>query len=515
LLLLSALPSSLLLSVTHHISNDVAAVPLLWVIPLALYVGSFVLAFATRPPLPLWLVRVALPFVLLAVVVSLALRLSQPVLPLMVVHLAGLFALALLCHGEIAAMRPPVEGLTAYYFWISLGGVLGGAFGALVAPLLFPSVVEYPLALLLASLMVYRVPRPSAMGGGRRERILDVVLPLALAGLATGLLLRGRGAALTGNAVALALVFGPLVLACLTFRHRPLRFTLGAGAILLSSTLFYVDHGQVILTARSFFGVHRVRAVPVEQGQTYHILVHGNTVHGMQAREGEARMEPLTYYHRGGPAGQLFSALRLAEPAKPVAVVGLGTGGMACYGAPGQRWDFYEIDPLVERVARDPRYFTFLRDCPPQSVVTLGDGRLALQQAPPAAYATIVLDAYNSDAIPLHLITREAVQLYLDKLLPEGVLVFHISNRHLDLAPVLGGLASDADLICLVREDASVTPAEAAQGKSPSRWAVMARRAVDLGPLLGDARWRRASEVAGVSLWTDDYVSILPIFRWG
>jgi hypothetical protein len=359
------------------------------------------------------------------------------------------------------------------------------------------------------------VPRPGAMLGERRERVLDVVLPLALAGLATGLLLRGRGAALTGNVVVVALVFGPLVLACLTFRHRPLRFTLGAGAILLTSTLLYVDHGQVILTARSFFGVHRVRAVPVEQGPTYHILVHGNTVHGMQAREGAARMEPLTYYHRAGPAGQLFSALRLAEPAKPVAVVGLGTGGMACYGAPGQRWDFYEIDPLVERMARDPRYFTFLRDCPPQSVVTLGDGRLALHRAPPAAYATIVLDAYNSDAIPLHLITREALKLYLDKLLPEGVLIFHISNRHLDLAPVLGGLAGDAALICLVREDASVTPDEAAQGKTPSRWAVMARRSVDLDPLLGDARWRRAPEVAGVSLWTDDYVSILPIFRWG
>ncbi|MGH2351166.1 MAG: spermidine synthase, partial [Chloroflexota bacterium] len=461
-LLLAAAPSSLLLSVTAHISSDIAAVPLLWVIPLAIYLLTFVLVFARRPLLSHRLMVRALPFVLLPLVVALAVRATQPILPLMALHLAGLFVVSMVCHGEVAADRPPSHYLTEFYFWLALGGVLGGAFSALAAPLLFNTVAEYPLALVVACLAGYRhhdAPDDRDDRGerrttaGRRERVLDVGLPLALGALAAGLLLRGREGGLTTSAVGIALVFGPVALICLSFRRRPLRFGLAIAAILLASAQFYVDRGDVLLVERSFFGVHRVRRATLEPDTSYHVLVHGTTVHGLQSLDPSRRQEPLLYYHSSGPVGQIFRALGPGDAARPVAVVGLGAGGLACYGAPGQRWYFYEIDPEVERIARDPQYFTFLRDCPPDVQVILGDARLSLTEAPPGAYHLIVLDAYSSDAIPIHLITREALAIYLDKLAAGGVLAFHISTRHLDLAPVLGRLARDAGLVCLVQED--------------------------------------------------------------
>ena len=201
-----------------------------------------------------------------------------------------------------------------------------------------------------------------------------------------------------------------------------------------------------MLEQRSAFGVHRVRQVTLDHGSTYHVLVHGNTVHGVQRRDAGHLQAPQAYYVPSGPVGQVFATLGLGAGTRPVGVVGLGAGGLACYGGPGQSWQFFEIDPLVAEIARDPRYFTFLRDCPPRSEVVLGDGRLTLSRVPDAHFGAIVLDAYSSDAIPVHLLTREALSLYLRKLAPGGVLVFHLSSRHLDLAPVLGGLAAGAGL---------------------------------------------------------------------
>jgi hypothetical protein len=278
-------------------------------------------------------------------------------------------------------------------------------------------------------------------------------------------------------------------------------------AILLASTAYRGAEGRVVRAERSFFGVHRVALDPSGR---YHALFHGTTLHGMQSLEAVRRREPLTYFHPSGPLGQLFGALR---PARAVGVVGLGAGSLACYARPGQAWTFYEIDPVVLRLARDIRYFTFLADCLPDTPVVLGDARLSLAREAGPRYDLLVLDAYSSDAPPLHLLTREAFGVYLDRLAPGGLLVFNVSNRHFDLEPVVGTQARALGLAGLVRDDAEVEPAAWDLGKRPSQWVVLARDPARLAALARDGRWAPPRVAADARPWTDDFASLLPTLR--
>ena len=344
-LCLALVPSGLLLAVTTHITTDLAAVPLLWVVPLALYLLTYVIAFARRPWLRhVWMLK-AQPFVLIPLVLLFTWTLPFWVgLPL---HLLCLFVSALVCHGELARLRPHAEHLTEFYFWLALGGALGGAFTALLAPLLFDGVFEYPIALAAACLL-----RPMrAPEGGRRA--MDFILPLAI-----GALIAARGGGLDLGLpdlgmLGMLLVCVPSAVALYALAERPLGFGLGIAAA-LAAALLTADGHMVVARERSFFGVYTVKRDPAG----YHVLVHGTTVHGAQSVDPSGWREPLTYYHRDGPLGHLFSALG-ARP-RAIGVVGLGAGAVACYRRPGQRWTFYEIDPLVERIARDQRYFHYL-----------------------------------------------------------------------------------------------------------------------------------------------------------
>ena len=238
---------------------------------------------------------------------------------------------------------------------------------------------------------------------------------------------------------------------------------------------------------RNFFGVARVVDDATRQ---YRLLIHGTTIHGVQSLDPARRREPLSYFSTSSPIGQLFSTLDTQQSGRRVAVVGLGTGSLACYSKPEQHWTFYEIDPAIVRLAQDPRYFTFLQDCAPQADIILGDARLSLVAAPADYYDLIVLDAYSSDAIPVHLLTREAMAVYLAKLTEHGIVAFHISNVFFDLAPVVGNLASDAGLTALLQSDTAVSKAEQKQGKYPSVWILVTRHAEDLLPLKKDGRWK-------------------------
>jgi spermidine synthase len=244
-------------------------------------------------------------------------------------------------------------------------------------------------------------------------------------------------------------------------------------------------------------------------------LIHGNTTHGAQSTVPGRRLELLTYYHPTGPVGQVYGALAAPTAAAEVGVIGLGTGSLACYGRPGQHWTFFEIDPAVARIARNPDLFTFLRDCPPRSDVTLGDARLSLDRVRPHRFGMIVLDAFNSDAIPVHLLTRQALALYLDKLTDGGVIAVNITNRYLDLRGVLGDLARDAHLAALAREDLRVSKARVAEGAAGSVWAVLARHPADLAPLAGDARWQALPSRPGTRVWTDDFSNLLSALKRG
>lgn len=503
---LSFVPSSLLLGVTTFISTEIAVVPLLWVLPLALYLLTFVLAFARRPWASTATLARALPVVLVPVVMVLAVQANQPILPIALLHLVAFFLCSWLCHSRLAESRPPARYLTEFYLWMSVGGVLGGIFNALIAPTVFDHVFEYAIALVLVCLVAL------STGGGStpRARRLDWLAPLGVAVLGAGLVGLSSALGWSAGSAAFRLSVGALALGCFFFSRRPLRFALGLSVLLLTGAAVRQQANETLVTHRSFFGVHRVQ---LDETGRYHLLFHGHIAHGKQALATDGRREALAYYHRTGPVGELVSHYA-NDPADAVGVVGLGTGTMAAYALPGQRWTFYEIDPVVLSLASDPRYFTFLADSPGELQHVLGDARLSLLGARDAAYNFLVLDAYSSDAIPVHLLTREALALYLSKLAPEGVIAFHISNLHLDLEPVLAHLAADAGLVCLVRDDTGPVDPNSAPGKSPSVWLVMARERAHVNALTRDPRWFPARRIEGQALWTDDYSSLLSVLRW-
>ena len=495
---LAFVPSSLLLGVTAFLTTDIAPIPLLWVLPLALYLLTFVIAFARRQFISQRaLVRVQ-PFLLLPLIVNMAVGMTAWPAAYLPFHVAAFVLAALICHMQLAAQQPAVEHLTEFYLWISVGGMLGGVFNVLIAPLVFSSIAEYPIGLVLAALL-----RPTEPGVARSSRGLDLLLPIALGAACFALLSimpdRDGVALVVAGSLAAVVVF--------SFNRRPLRFALGLGALLLAGELA-PQRSTELLAARSFFGVHRVERDP----DGYHLLIHGSTVHGAQNLSPQHRLEPLTYYSREAPVGQLFAQLP-ARAGRSVAVIGLGSGTMTCYGRPGERWTYYEIDPLVERIARDRRYFSWLSDCPVQPAVVLGDARLRLAEAPAGRFDIIVVDAFSSDAIPVHLLTREAVALYLDKLAPGGVVIVHISNRYLDPQPVFARLARDLQLAGRYQRYSPAIDRHK-QYTQPSAWLVLARTDADLGAAAHDSNWRPLAESAHVGVWTDDFSNLLSILSW-
>lgn len=499
-LVLAAVPASLLVSVTSYVTTDFA-VPLFWVVPLAIYLATFVLVFARRPILSHRLMSALLPF---AVVVPLMLAAGQvresPYL--LVFPLVALFVAAMVCHGELAASRPQVQHLAEFYLWLSLGGAIGGLFNVLVAPLIFKTTAEYPLSLLLACLVTATASARSAWGS--RERWLAFGIAAGLGLLVVWLeFVAARLKLPLGSLQFVAVVLALPAIIALWFRQKRVRFTAGLGAILLVAAFYPQWNQSVIARARSFYGVYFV----ADRGGI-RVLIHGTTNHGAQSLRPQTCV-PLTYYFPSGPLGHLFTSFQGEQAKSDIAVVGLGAGSTAGYARPGQRWTFYEIDPTVERIARDPRYFTFLRDCAPQARVILGDARISLAKEPDGTHDLIILDAFTSDAIPVHLLTREALELYFRKLSPHGVLAFHISNRYFDLRPVLSRLARDAHVVAYLQSDEEVTPVEARAGKTGSQWVVMARRPEDLGGLLNDKQWMRSLPNVTGAAWTDDYSNVL------
>jgi hypothetical protein len=560
---LAFVPSSLMLGATTYITTDIAAIPLLWVLPLGLYLLSFIIVFARVPAwvhqgmvLVMPLVVLLLVFLMLADITKLDIGWR------VAIHLITLFVVAMVCHGELARDRPAPQYLTGYFLWMSVGGVLGGLFNGLFAPVAFNAIVEYQLALVLACLFLpplggiktsvwgqrvdvllaclfagiggllfflryldhdipYQAvpdsPWPwglvaaligigvglfSALGATERklDGWLDLLLPLCLGLLVFGLFwgltsdtLWGRlksiarGVHLEPEQLYMVLTVGVPAVMCYTFVERSFRFALGLGALLLTFGMSSELKTGILHQERSFYGVLRVeKAVESEgwkryswEGEKYRRLIHGTTMHGKQFLSDERRDEPLTYYHLSGPIGQLMTVYN-HDPRHNLAVIGLGTGTMAAYALPGQHITFYDIDPVVRRLSFDEAdpYFTYVNDARRRGAhvdLVMGDARLTMERqhlTEAEKYSLIVVDAFSSDAIPIHLITREALKVYLDKLTEAGLLAFHVSNRYLDLRPVLANLAQEAGLVGVYESDDQ----EQYPGKSTSTWVVLARK---------------------------------------
>ncbi len=501
-------PSSLLSGVTTYVTTDVVSAPLFWVVPLALYLFSFVVAFgrsgwATSE----FLVR-RQAFLLLGAILTVVLQANQPVYLILPIHLLAFFATALLCHGQLAALRPSSRYLTDYYLWISLGGMLGSLFNAILAPAIFTSVVEYSLAMAAAAFMR---PDIGADSTSARQRRFDWAFPAALLALMLGFIWFGRSSALFAGANLRLLVYGITGVLCLSFAYRPIRFGVGIAALLVIAQALPPPYGQVLYADRSFFGAYR--AIYDSAGNRY-ALFHGTTVHGAQSANKSMRLQPPSYYHRTSPVGQVLRTEARSGTTSNVAIVGLGTGALACHGARSQRFTFYEIDPLVEKIARDDRLFTYLRDCPPKIEVVIGDARRSLVNAADRQYQLLVLDAFSSDVIPVHLLTREAVALYLSKTTADGALLFHISNRYMDLAPVLTRIAREFNLLPYIWNDLQISPRESAEGKSASRWILLAPNSQVARHYAADNRWRPLDGSGEVDLWTDEFSDVLKVLRW-
>jgi hypothetical protein len=496
-------PSSWLLGVTAYLTTDLAPVPLFWTVPLALYLLSFILAFARLGAAAVRVATRLLPYILVPLVLVMSAGFVHPVwIPL---HLVAFFVGSVACHGALAEARPGAKDLSAFYVTIALGGFLGGIWGALVAPLTFDRVVEYPLAMVLACLIA--LPMHSHGGASSRKSLLIDVLFAGVVFLLTLTLVTNQAGLADSvlGAVGVALASGLGALSCVIARQRPVRFALVLGSVLVASSLAVGPSGRLLHVERNFFGIVRVTYDPAQNANR---LFHGSTLHGQQSLDASLRQEPLTYFTRSGPVGQLFEAIqpRLTRQGVQVAVIGLGAGTLTSYARPGQHWTFYEIDAAIERIARDPRYFRYLEGCRANRVdIVLGDARQQLERAPDGAYSLLVLDAFSSDMLPVHLISREAIRLYRTKLAAGGLLLFNLSNRYLDLDSVIGRQADDVGLICRVCHDLRVSDEEKRAGKQPSIWAVMAATATDLGKLSDNPRWQSPIVRPRAAVWTDDY----------
>jgi len=502
---LAAVPSGLVIAVTAYLTTDIAAAPFLWVVPLAIYLLTFVAVFRERPWIAHANVVRFVPFAVAPLAVSLIGGEKVFWLTSIALNLVVFALLTLMCHGELYARRPSPRRLTEFYLCTSFGGVIGGGFAGLLAPQIFNGNYEYPILIALALLCM-----PGLVTGGSRKALTEAA-PWLVASAALALVwyvTRFQPSATLELPFQVLLAL--LAAAMLFQRQRPMRF-FGLVILSFSVTALWRPGIAPIETARSFFGVHKV--AEVNDGRA-RLLYHGTTIHGAQRLRNDdgtpvsGPLLPQTYYYPGGPFAEAIGAVRAARGSlNHVAVVGLGTGTLACHSKGNEHWTFFEIDPEVIRIARDPRRFEFLSRCAPESPVIAGDARLTLE-ASADRYDLIVLDAFSSDTIPVHLLTREAVAGYLSKLSPHGVLLLHISNRHLDLTPVVAKVAQSLGLAAFVREDRSAGDLLTTL-KADARLVVLTRDAADAGSVAGN--WMPLRPDQSSALWTDDYSNILGI----
>ena len=502
-LVLSAVPSALLLAITRYLTTDVASVPLLWIVPLVIYLGTFVHAFARRR---LFRRRILTRLVAPALIALAVLYpLTRTVFVFGLVHLTVFALAALYCHGELARLRPPVSDLTRFYLLISIGGLVGGLLVALAAPLVFVDVYEYPVALALVAALL-----PSAAGTMRRVHLFVAAcaLGITIAGLWVMIAdFDGFGAddpRLEIVALALVVLAAP---ALLLLRLRPAALAGAVLAVFLVPTAISRSADEHVARERTFYGVYRV-----VESEGKRSLYHGTTLHGAEWPQSDGSIQSrTTYYGPDTPYAELFAALGRRPSPLVIGLAGLGTGSLACHARPGDEVRIYEIDPVVVELART--HFAALRNCAPDASVAIGDARL-LVESERASLDLLALDVFASDSIPVHLLTLEAFESYLRVLAPEGVVAVHISNRHLDLEPVLAALAHRLGLAARIKHYDAPGDLPSPRLSASSEVVALGREEHVLRSLDLDEGWVPLGPPDRIRIWTDDYASIVPLIMW-
>jgi SAM-dependent methyltransferase len=500
----SFVPSALMLAVTTNLSVNLAAVPFLWTLPLAVYLLTFILAFGRRLRVSAEaILRVAPAILLLLIPIFGAGPVRRTVLyvGLLAAHLLLLFIGGLLCHSALAQSRPQAEQLTEYYAWVALGGVLGGIFAAIIAPMLFSTVIEYPL--LAATLAFFIKPRETKRIAWDWSFLLFIAGMLSLGWGAS----RQLGIEIKSEHVFAILGYVLVALVAFLFHRWRWFFAAGVGILIFIFALSVapsIEMGDRLYVARDFFGVKKV-ILQVQSSQRK--LLHGDTMHGLEGLDPARAGQPLSYYFPDGPLGDVMNMMK-DRPDQHIGVVGLGSGSIAGYTQPNRHITFFEIDSQVEFIAR--RYFSFLRRCGDLCDVVLGDGRLSIFHSPDGEFDLLILDAFNSDAIPAHLLSREALEIYRRKLKPNGAVLFHVSNRYLRVQELVSALAHEAGMPALVRVDDD----DKAPGKAKSVYVIVVPDAATVRSLAEDPNWVPVSRPEKIQPWTDDYSNLWAILRW-
>jgi len=505
-LALAFVPSSLLLGLTNFISTDIASVPLLWIIPLTLYLLSFVIVFSKwNDKIHPLMVKLQPLFLLPFIAYAFINPADLPYWAYLILHLIAFFFAVMVCHGELAKLRPHTRHLTTFYLIMSFAGMLGGMFNTFVAPFVFNAVYEYPI-MIIAALML----RPGRMNSPLPQIIAPALLVIA------GIIVHASVDNLLRYFDIIVISLIGLTLLTYLLRTRPVGFALMTGAIIFLALGLHGLSSHTLYQERSFFGVLAVREAVLtdDQGklESYHELFHGTTKHGAQRLAANLSQIPLTYYSRPGPMGQLFKEYDNSAQSWNIGVVGLGAGALTCYAKDQQNWTLYEIDPLVVDIASNPAYFSYLSQCARNAAMRVGDARLSLEQEPDQHFDLLIMDAFSSDSVPTHLLTKEALELYFKKLKPGGILAFHMTNRHLSLKKVLSINAEALHLAALIQE---FKPQQDIPLVVATDWVVMAKQAETLEPLrlsrLGN--WQKMPLYFDMKPWTDDFTNIVSIWK--
>jgi SAM-dependent methyltransferase len=511
-ILLAAVPSGMMLSTSLYLTTDILAMPMLWVVPLGLYLLSFSVAFASDRR-PARLIGYVTPTILVfAAGCAFPNAAGRPIIYASV-GLAMLFTVSVTLHSAMFDRRPDAQHLTRFYLAMSVGGVVGGIFCALVAPLIFNWAYEYPLLIVLAALLIGNVPLLSS--GGWNDALWRGPLTWGLLGIGFLLSMVTEGGLWPSGmaGVSALIVMGLCLFSGFALGRRvPFALSLVVFMLALQGWPRLAQSFEPGVMTRSFFGIYAIRDNPGRD----RTLVHGTTIHGVQNQGSDARQRmPTTYY---GPRSGVGLAMRAAPalygPNARIDVVGLGAGTLGCYKQPGQSWRIYEIDPAIVSIASDPKRFTFLSKCAPDAEIIVGDARLMLARAPAAAADILAVDAFSSDSVPMHLLTREAFETYDRRLAPGGLLLIHISNRYLNLEPVLAAAAENGWTARFRKFVAS--KAERNDNITSSHWVAFSRDPEALERLIARTpteEWTMLAKRSGFTAWTDDYGSILPIIR--